>query len=160
MKTTNNNPASSDDDREILMPDDFMPDIDSILSGDSVSVSQEVPTEKEPASDMSVMEDSASDATSIAAQAREPMRPALSADEEEEEWNDFLDELGFYDDGGNRDERCSCRIDLELSVTLEEIEILGYSRPDILSAIVRRFLKRHLSRLKDMRRVKKSIFTN
>ncbi len=159
MKTTNNNTASHDD-REILMSDGFMPDIESILSGEPVPVSHETPSEETPSYNDDVKEDAISAPTPMAVQTQESVRPALSPAEEEEDWNDFLTELKFYDDGGNREERCSCRIDLELSGTLEEIEILGYSRPDILSAIVRRFLKRHLTRLKEMRRVKKSIFTN
>ena len=159
MKTTNNN-TSSLDDREILMPDGFMPDIDSILSGEPVPVSHETPSEEMPSYDDAVKEDVMPDPTPMEVQTQESVLSALSPAEEEEDWNDFLNELRFYDDGSNREERCSCRIDLELSGTLEEIEILGYSRPDILSAIVRRFLKRHLSRLKEMRRVKKNIFTN
>jgi len=159
MRTTNNDPSSFDD-REILMPDGFMPDIDSILSGEPVPVSHEMPSEETPSHNDGVKEDSETRSSTLTASAPDPTQTDLSTEEEEEDWNDFLDELKFYDNGSNREERCSCRIDLELSGTLEEIEILGYSRPDILSAIVRRFLKRHLTRLKEMRRVKKSIFSN
>lgn len=159
MRTTNNDPSSFDD-TEILMPDGFMPDIDSILSGEPVPVSHEMPSEETPSHNDGVKEDSETRSSTLTASAPDPTQTDLSTEEEEEDWNDFLDELKFYDNGSNREERCSCRIDLELSGTLEEIEILGYSRPDILSAIVRRFLKRHLTRLKEMRRVKKSIFSN
>lgn len=157
MKTMNNKTAPLDD-REILMPDALMPDIDSILSGEP-SAKTEADSVSGDASD--------SDYTGKAAPSAEAEADYMTvsdtdstvvATSDEEDWNSFLNELKNYDNGGNREERCSCRIDIDLSDALEEIEILGYSRPDILSSIVRKFLKRHLARLKDLRRVNKSFF--
>lgn len=156
MKNLNNNTASEDNftPREILMPDNLMSDMDSILSGESnarqthnSTVNSDSESENVDSSDHSVGLDN----TTVSAD--------LTGESDDDDWSNFLAELKAYDVNGNREERTSCRIDLDLSVSLEEIELLGYSRPDILSAMVRLFIKKHFSRLRELRRVKKSIFT-
>lgn len=157
MKTMNNRTAPLDD-REILMPDDLMHDIDSILSGEPAE-NTEADSVPDEAADSDYTGKDASSAETETDYASVPDKDSTAvATSDEEDWNSFLNELKNYDNGGNREERCSCRIDIDLSDALEEIEILGYSRPDILSSIVRKFLKRHLARLKDLRRVNKSFF--
>lgn len=164
MKKDNNaNAPSPLHEREIIMPDDFIPDMDNILSGEEEDSTEsaadtyeskdstEIPVTFETTPQISEADSDHMDEKTLTEQ-------TLS---EESDWDSFIEELKAYDTPGNRQERTSCRMDLELWVSLEEIEILGYSRPDILSAMVRVFLKRHLSRLKELRRAKKkSIFTN
>lgn len=134
--------------REILMPDDFEPS----------QYENRSPIESDQAQMVK-----AEDTTAI------KIEPSLreygsestmsSSDFNTEEWTSFMTELKSYDPTKrSREERLVCRIDRDLSESIDDIEIFGYSRPDIVSAIVRTFFKRHLSKLMEMRRIKKSIF--
>lgn len=73
------------------------------------------------------------------------------------EWEDFMNELENSEQG--REDRTSTRIDTELNHSLADLDFGSYRRPDILSAIVRAFIKRNMDRLQDRVVVKKSIFT-
>ena len=58
----------------------------------------------------------------------------------------------------DRDGRLACKIDRDLADTLDDCDIRGRCRSDLVNAIVRAFFGAYLSRLADYRREKKSLF--
>lgn len=130
--------------REILMPDDYEP-IPHVEAVDTEVESKQVLQDAVGASELNEQEQSESALENTCSNTQE--------------WTSFMSELKSYDPTKrSRDERLVCRIDRDICETIDDIEILGCSRPDIVSAIVRTFFKRHLSRLMELRRVKKSMF--
>lgn len=58
----------------------------------------------------------------------------------------------------DRDGRLACKIDRDLADTLDDCDIRGRCRSDLVNAIVRAFFGAYLPRLADYRREKKSLF--
>lgn len=58
----------------------------------------------------------------------------------------------------DRDGRLACKIDRDLADTLDDCDIRGRCRSDLVNAIVRAFIGAYLPRLADYRREKKSLF--
>lgn len=58
----------------------------------------------------------------------------------------------------DREDRLACKIDRDLADTLDDCDIRGRCRSDLVSAIVRAFFGAYLPRLADYRREKKSLF--
>ena len=58
----------------------------------------------------------------------------------------------------DRDGRLACKIDRDLADTLDDCDIHGRCRSDLVNAIVRAFFGTYLLRLADYRREKKSLF--
>ena len=58
----------------------------------------------------------------------------------------------------DRDGRLACKIDRDLADTLDDCDIHGRCRYDLVNAIVRAFFGAYLPRLADYRREKKSLF--
>lgn len=57
-----------------------------------------------------------------------------------------------------REGRLACKIDRDLADTLDDCDIRGRCRSDLVNAIVRAFFGAYLTRLADYRREKKSLF--
>lgn len=73
-------------------------------------------------------------------------------------WNIFL---GLTDDPENdsdRDMRLVCKIDRELADTLDECDIDGLCRSDLVNRIVRAFLQTYLDRMVKFKKNRKSLF--
>lgn len=60
----------------------------------------------------------------------------------------------------DRDGRLACKIDRDLADTLDDCDIRGRCRSDLVNAIIRSFFENHLSLLAQYRREKKSLFNN
>ena len=58
----------------------------------------------------------------------------------------------------DRDGRLACKIDRDLADTLDDCDIRGRCRSDLVNAIVRAFFGAYLPHLADYRREKKSLF--
>lgn len=79
-------------------------------------------------------------------------------EEETDEWESFMENLGNYESRGRRENRTPCRLDCDIADALYELDINGSSRPDIVSAVMRGFLLRNKERLFQLRRAKSSFF--
>ena len=70
-------------------------------------------------------------------------------------WDDFMDYLQ-----SDKTERLVCKLDRDLSDSLDDCDINGRCRSDLVNAIVRAFFKSYLPRLAEYRREKKSLFNS
>ncbi len=77
-----------------------------------------------------------------------------------DEWESFMGNLRSYDPRGYREKRYTCRLDSDIAEALDELDINGSSRPDIVSAVMRGFFQRNRERLLQLRRERKSFFEN
>lgn len=75
-------------------------------------------------------------------------------------WQDFLSYLEAPADSNGKAGRLVCKLDRDLADSLDDCDIRGRSRSDLVNAIVRSFFENHLSRLAQYRREKKSLFNN
>ena len=75
-------------------------------------------------------------------------------------WSDFMSYLETPADGDDKADRLVCKLDRDLADSLDDCDILGRCRSDLVNAIVRSFFENHLSRLAQYRREKKSLFNN
>lgn len=75
-------------------------------------------------------------------------------------WQDFMVYLETPADGDGKADRLVCKLDRDLADSLDDCDILGRCRSDLVNAIVRSFFENHLSRLAQYRREKKSLFNN
>ena len=77
-----------------------------------------------------------------------------------DEWESFMGNLRSYDPRGYREKRYTCRLDSDIADALDELDINGSSRPDIVSAVMRGFFQRNRERLLQLRRERRSFFEN
>ena len=75
-------------------------------------------------------------------------------------WQDFMAYLETPADGDGKAGRLVCKLDRDLANSLDDCDIRGRCRSDLVNAIVRSFFENHLSRLTQYRREKKSLFNN
>ena len=75
-------------------------------------------------------------------------------------WQDFLSYLEAPVDMDGKVGRLVCKLDRDLADSLDDCDIRGRCRSDLVNAIVRSFFENHLSRLAQYRREKKSLFNN
>lgn len=75
-------------------------------------------------------------------------------------WQDFLSYLEAPTDVDGKAGRLICKLDRDLADSLDDCDIRGRCRSDLVNAIVRSFFENHLSRLAQYRREKKSLFNN
>ena len=75
-------------------------------------------------------------------------------------WQDFMAYLETPADSNGKAGRLVCKLDRDLADSLDDCDILGRCRSDLVNAIVRSFFENHLSRLAQYRREKKSLFNN
>lgn len=75
-------------------------------------------------------------------------------------WQDFLSYLEAPADVDDKAGRLVCKLDRDLADSLDDCDIRGRCRSDLVNAIVRSFFENHLSRLAQYRREKKSLFNN
>ena len=75
-------------------------------------------------------------------------------------WQDFMAYLETPADGDGKAGRLVCKLDRDLADSLDDCDIRGRCRSDLVNAIVRSFFENHLSRLAQYRREKKSLFNN
>lgn len=80
--------------------------------------------------------------------------------EQDRYWNDFLKHLEASDEQNDKSERLVCRLDRDLADSLDDCVIYNRSRSDMVNAIVRSFFDAYLPQLAQLRREKKSLFTN
>lgn len=95
--------------------------------------------------------------------------PAFKGERQEEQdtahpgdkcWQDFMAYLEVPADGNGKADRLVCKLDRDLADSLDDCDIRGRCRSDLVNAIVRSFFKNHLFRLAQYRREKKSLFNN
>lgn len=75
-------------------------------------------------------------------------------------WDDFMKFLQSDGSGTDKTERLVCKLDRDLADSLDDCDILGRCRSDLVNAIVRAFFKSYLPRLAEYRREKKSLFNS
>ena len=75
-------------------------------------------------------------------------------------WDDFMDYLQSDGSGTDKTERLVCKLDLDLADSLDDCDINGRCRSDLVNAIVRACFKSYLPRLAEYRREKKSLFNS
>ena len=75
-------------------------------------------------------------------------------------WDDFMEYLQSDDSKTDKTERLVCKLDRDLADSLDDCDIHGRCRSDLVNAIVRAFFKSYLSLLAEYRREKKSLFNS
>lgn len=75
-------------------------------------------------------------------------------------WSDFMEYLQSDGSGTDKTERLVCKLDRDLADSLDDCNIHGRCRSDLVNAIVRAFFKSYLPRLAEYRREKKSLFNS
>ena len=75
-------------------------------------------------------------------------------------WSDFMEFLQSDGSGTDKTERLVCKLDCDLADSLDDCDIHGRCRSDLVNAIVRAFFKSYLPRLAEYRREKKSLFNS
>lgn len=75
-------------------------------------------------------------------------------------WSDFMEYLQSDGSGTDKAERLVCKLDRDLADSLDDCDIHGRCRSDLVNAIVRAFFKSYLPRLAEYRREKKSLFNS
>ena len=75
-------------------------------------------------------------------------------------WGDFMEYLQSDDSKTDKTERLVCKLDRDLADSLDDCDIHGRCRSDLVNAIVRAFFKSYLPRLAEYRREKKSLFNS
>ena len=75
-------------------------------------------------------------------------------------WDDFMEYLQSDDSKTDKTERLVCKLDRDLADSLDDCDIHGRCRSDLVKAIVRAFFKSYLPRLAEYRREKKSLFNS
>lgn len=75
-------------------------------------------------------------------------------------WGDFMEYLQSDGSKTDKTERLVCKLDRDLADSLDDCDILGRCRSDLVNAIVRAFFKSYLPRLAEYRREKKSLFNS
>lgn len=75
-------------------------------------------------------------------------------------WSDFMEFLTSDSSVTDKTERLVCKLDRDLADSLDDCDIHGRCRSDLVNAIVRAFFKSYLPRLAEYRREKKSLFNS
>lgn len=75
-------------------------------------------------------------------------------------WDNFMEYLQSDGLGTDKTERLVCKLDRDLADSLDDCDIHGSCRSDLVNAIVRAFFKSYLPRLAEYRREKKSLFNS
>ena len=75
-------------------------------------------------------------------------------------WDEFMEFLQSDGSGTDKTERLVCKLDRDLADSLDDCDIHGRCRSDLVNAIVRAFFKSYLPRLAEYRREKKSLFNS
>lgn len=75
-------------------------------------------------------------------------------------WGDFMEYLQSDDSKTDKTERLVCKLDRDLADSLDDCDIHGRCRSDLVNAIVRAFFKSYLPCLAEYRREKKSLFNS
>lgn len=75
-------------------------------------------------------------------------------------WSDFMEFLTSDGSVTDKTERLVCKLDRDLADSLDDCNIHGRCRSDLVNAIVRAFFKSYLPRLAEYRREKKSLFNS
>lgn len=72
----------------------------------------------------------------------------------EDDWNEFTNNLGRK--AGQK--KVFCQVECELAYTLDECRVNGASRSEMVNAIVRGFLEKHINRFAEYKQTKKTLF--
>ena len=75
-------------------------------------------------------------------------------------WQEFMTYLEAPVDMDGKAGRLVCKLDRDLADSLDDCDIRGRCRSDLVNAIVRSFFENHLFQLAQYRREKKSLFNN
>lgn len=75
-------------------------------------------------------------------------------------WDDFMEYLQSDDSKTDKTERLVCKLDRDLADSLDDCDINGRCRSDLVNAIVRAFFKSYLPLLAEYKREKKSLFNS
>ena len=75
-------------------------------------------------------------------------------------WDDFMDYLQSDGFGTDKTERLVCKLDRDLADSLDDCDIHGRCRSDLVNAIVRAFFKSYLPRLAEYRRETNSLLNS
>lgn len=78
----------------------------------------------------------------------------------EQYWHDFLGLLAPTEEKTDKTGRLVCKLDRDLADTLDDCNINGRCRSDLVNAIVRAFFSTYLPKLLPYRKAKKLLFDN
>ena len=78
----------------------------------------------------------------------------------DESWELFRTNLALYNFREKKDERMVYKLDRDLADSLDECDIDRKCRSDIVNAIVRTFINRHIDRLRQFRKSNRSLLDN
>lgn len=78
----------------------------------------------------------------------------------EQYWLDFLSILSPTEEKTDKSDRLICKLDRDLADSLDDCNINGRCRSDLVNAIVRAFFNTYLPKLLPYRKAKKSLFEN
>ncbi|MBD5236835.1 MAG: hypothetical protein HDS62_04755 [Bacteroidales bacterium] len=91
-------------------------------------------------------------------QEQSEVSPESMEDDGRLSWDSFMRHLDRPTTQDYKESRHVCKLDKELSDTLDELNIKSKSRSDLVNAIVRTFLDVHLDRMSEYRQERKSLF--
>ncbi len=129
------------------MDNNTLPDIDGLLSGirtptAPVGRQRVVPTGQIP----------------VSAESDTPLYTASeSSIPDERIWHTFMTHLSGYGFREKKDERKVCMLDKDLADSLDECDIDRKCRSDVINAIVRTFVQTFLPKLREYRKINKSL---
>ena len=75
-------------------------------------------------------------------------------------WDDFMEYLQSDDSKTDKTERLVCKLDRDLADSLDDCDIHGRCRSDLVNAIVRAFFKSYLPRLTKKKKKKKTFINS
>lgn len=111
------------------------------------------PPESEPETEVDLKETMTSGNTSAAT-----VLSSLPSADLEQYWQQFIDILENKNFASDKSRRVFCQLDRDIVDSLDECDLYGCCRSDIVNTIVRVFFEMFLPRLADYKRERKSFF--
>lgn len=75
-------------------------------------------------------------------------------------WEEFLSVLKSDNTATDKDERMVCKLDRDIAASIDQCDIFGRSRSDIVNALLRVIFKKYLSQFAAYRREQVTLFAN
>ena len=128
-----------------------LPDIDDLLEGIN---------DPDVDSEISIIPDKEQNKTDPDVGVDENFRNGASVDTGPDCWRVFITLSEETRKENDKDMRLVCKLDRELADTLDECDINGLCRSDLVNNIVRAFLSSYLERMVKFKKERKSLFQN
>lgn len=75
-------------------------------------------------------------------------------------WEEFLSVLKSDNTATDKDDRMVCKLDRDIATSIDQCDIFGRSRSDIVNALIRVIFKKYLSQFAAYRREQVTLFAN